>query len=191
MGFLIIRRDGEKGHGGHLVVSATQLCICPFLSQFTEESGNWIRKKRKERERSGAHNQSPEPVSKCVSVCVRVGIATICETFRVKIRTVPGKQGQLVQRKCAQAFVCEPGVVRLEISGQCSLRCCQGNPETPTRPSRGSVSSGYFSSRLKCVPVSLSSLTGIQGFFQRLCDVTLHPIGHKNESRGSSCLLFC
>lgn len=41
----------------------------PFLSQFTEESGNWIRKKRKREERSGAHNQSPEPVSKCVSVC--------------------------------------------------------------------------------------------------------------------------
>ena len=58
--------------------------------------GTGLERGGRERERSGAHNQSPEPVSKCVSVCVRVGIAAICETFSVKIRTVPGKQGQLV-----------------------------------------------------------------------------------------------
>ena len=65
------------------------------------QRGGRERERRQERrqERSTAHNQSPEPVSKCVSVCVRMAIATICPahgTFSVKIRTVPGKKGQLV-----------------------------------------------------------------------------------------------
>ena len=52
----------------------------------------------------------------------------------------------------------------------------------PPRPSRGSVSSGYFSSRLKyCLPVSLFSLTGIQRSFPEVIRVTLHPIGYKSR----------
>ena len=83
------------------MVSATQLCICPCLSQFIEGSGKWIRERRKREVEETGKEQSlrPEPVSKCVSMCVRVAMATICpvrRTFSVKIKTVPGKQGHLV-----------------------------------------------------------------------------------------------